>query len=123
MKQYKKIQETSYYSTIVKDLLENLKTQKKYKRLIKELQEKLDNKIILKYKRLNVETSKSLIINKKWFKTIDNIFEEQENNLIYELTNDICEEVNNYEYKLSELIQKESDLEKIVLQDLKRMGY
>lgn len=108
---------------IVNQLLENLKTQKKYKKLIKELQEELDSKVILKYKRLNVETSKSLIINKKWFKAIDNIFKEQESNLIYELTNDICEEVNNYKYKLSELIQKESYLENIVLQDLKRMGY
>lgn len=114
---------SSHEADIVKSLLENLSIQKKYRKLIKELQEKLNNKIKSKYATLDIDTSKSLIINNKWFKSIDNIFKEQVDNLIYELANNISEEFTNYEKTLSDLMSETIEMEKLVLKDLKRMGY
>ncbi len=107
--------------TIINELLEHLKTQKEDKKLIKKLQQELNAKLITTYENLDEETSKELIIKEKWFKAIESKFKEQNENLLYELSNNIVEDVLNYETTLSELVEKTSKLEKKVLEDLKRM--
>lgn len=108
---------------IIKTLINNLERQKELRKEIKIKQEELNKKIIQKYSTLDKQTSKELIINKKWYKSIDDIFSKQNENLIYELSNNITYEYSNYENTLEELTKKTSKLEKEILEDLRRMGY
>ena len=64
-----------------------------------------------------------LIINKKWFKELENKFADMYENIIYDFSNQIIAEVENYESTLSQLVKETSDLESLVLKDLERMGY
>lgn len=108
---------------IIGVLLKNLNDQKDIKRNIKESTDGLNSKIIKKYGELDVNNSKKLIIKNKWFNSINKRIKEQKDNLIYELTNNIIEEYDNYKKTLPELIYETSELEKIVLSDLERMGF
>lgn len=119
-----KIQEESEENIIIlKEMLYNLSKQKDAKKDIKVVQEELNDLIIKKYDSLDEATSKELIINKKWFKDIENRFADMYVDVIYDLSNQITTEVENYENTLSQLVKETSDLESLVLEDLERMGY
>ena len=70
-----------------------------------------------------IHQKKQLIINKKWFKELENKFEDFYIDIIHDLSNQITTEVENYENTLSQLVKETSDLESLVLKDLERMGY
>ena len=108
---------------ILKEMLYNLSKQKDVKKKLKVVQEELDKLIIKKYDSLEETTSKELIINKKWFKELENKFEDFYIDIIHDLSNQITTEVENYENTLSQLVKETSDLESLVLKDLERMGY
>ncbi len=119
-----KIKEESEENVVIlKELLENLLNQKELKNNIKILQEKLNNLIIEKYDSFDEKTSKELIINKKWFKSLENRFGDAYIDMIYNLSNKISSEFENYENTLNVLMKETSDLESLVLKDLERMGY
>lgn len=119
-----KIKEESEENIIIlKELLNNLLNQKEIKKSIKGVQEKLNDALIKKYDSLDEMTSKELIINKKWFKDIEKRFADMYIDIIYNLSNQITIEVENYENTLSQLVKETSDLESLVLKDLERMGY
>ena len=93
------------------------------KKKIKAHQEALNNLIINKYKVLDQELSKDLIINKKWFVSIERKFDDKYEDLINDLSSKITNEYENYEETLSQLSDKTSNLESLVLKDLERMGF
>ena len=116
-------EETEENAIILNDLLANISKQKEIKKNIKTHQDALNTLIINKYKTLDEDTSKDLIINKKWFKSIERKFDDKYEDLIFDLSNKITSEYENYEETLSQLSKKTSDLESIVLKDLERMGF
>ena len=116
-------EETVENIVILKEILNNLFEQKEVKKNIKIFQEELNELVIKKYNSLDEATSKELIINKKWFKDLEERFADMYIDIIYNLSNKITTEVENYENTLSQLIKETSDLESSVLRDLERMGY
>ena len=64
-----------------------------------------------------------MLINKKWFKSIERKFDDKYEDLIYDLSSKIVSEYKNYEQTLGNLSNKTSELESIVLKDLERMGF
>ena len=115
--------ETDENIIILKRLLDNLNQQKNIKKNIKTAQEELNELIIKKYGSLDENNSKKLIINKKWFKDIENKFGDAYIDIIYKLSNKIIIEVENYENTLNQLAIEASNLESLFLKDLERMGY
>ena len=119
-----KIKEESEESIIIlKEMLDNLSKQKDVKKNIKKVQEELNDLIIKKYDSLNETTAKELIINKKWFKDLENRFADIYIDIIYDLSNQITTVVENYENTLDQLVKETSHFESLVLKDLERMGY
>lgn len=116
-------EETETNISILKELLNNLSLQKDLKKKIKSHQEALNSLIINKYELLDEDTSKDLLINKKWFKSIERKFDDKYEDLIYDLSSKIVSEYKNYEQTLGNLSNKTSELESIVLKDLERMGF
>ena len=116
-------EETEENILILNKLLDNLSSQKELKKNIKTHQEALNNLIINKYNSLDDDTSKDLIITKKWFKSVKQKFDDKYEDLIYDLSNEIMNECKNYEETLSQLSEKTSNLESLVLNDLQRMGF
>lgn len=109
--------------SILKELIENLSSQKELKKTIKKYQEALNLLIIDKYNSFDEDASKDLIITKKWFKSIERTFDDKYEDLVYDLSNRIIGEYGNYEETLGQLSKKTSDLESLVLKDLERMGF
>ena len=93
------------------------------KKTIKKYQEALNLLIIDKYNSFDEDASKDLIITKKWFKSIERTFDDKYEDLVYDLSNRIISEYENYEETLGQLSKKTSDLESLVLKDLERMGF
>ena len=116
-------EETETNIAILNELLNNLSLQKDLKKKIKSHQEALNGMIINKYSLLDEDTSKDLLINKKWFKSIERRFDDKYEDLIYDLSNKIVSEYENYEETLGQLSNKTSELESTVLKDLERMGF
>ena len=116
-------EETEENILILNKLLDNLSLQKELKKNIKIHQEALNNLIINKYNSLDDDTSKDLIITKKWFKSVEQKFDGKYEDLIYDLSYEIMNECKNYEETLSQLSEKTSNLESLILKDLQRMGF
>lgn len=108
---------------ILKEMLNNLSKQKDVKKSIKKVQEEVNDLIIKKYDSLNETTAKELIINKKWFKDLENRFADIYIDIIYDLSNQIITVIENYENTLEQLVKETSYFESLVLKDLERMGY
>lgn len=116
-------EETEDNISILNKTLDILLSQKELKKDIRTHQEALNKLIIDKYNSLDEETSKDLIINKKWFKSIERKFDDKYEDLIYDLSNKIINEYENYDETLNQLSEKASGLESLVLKDLERMGF
>ena len=108
---------------ILNKLLDNLSSQKELKKNIKAYQEALNALVVNKYNSFDEDTSKDLIIAKKWFKSIERSFNDKYEGLTYDLSNKITDEYENYEETLTQLSIKASNLESSVLKDLERMGF
>lgn len=106
---------------IIEKLLENISKQKTYKKEIKELQGILNENIISKYSSLESEECKNIIVNDKWFHSIEERFTNCINNIITNLSSNIIKLQEEYEYTLegidSQIKQKEKDLSNL-LKDL-----
>lgn len=116
-------EETEENIKVLKEMLNNLSKQKEIKKNIKQAQEELNDLVIEKYKTFDEKTAKELIINKKWFNDLENKFNDLYEDIIYDLSDQITNEVENYENTLAKLLKETSDLETLVLKDLERMGY
>lgn len=116
-------EETEDNISTLNKILDILLSQKELKKDVRTHQEALNKLIIDKYNSLDEEASKDLIINKKWFKSIERKFDDKYEDLIYELSNKIINEYENYDETLNQLSEKASGLESLVLKDLERMGF
>lgn len=101
----------------VESLLKNLNMQKNLKKEIKEKQESLNENVISKYKMLNENECKNIIVYDKWFKSIKEKFDLCMNNLVNSLSNNIVKLDDEYELTLSD-INKEIDTKEKELANL-----
>lgn len=116
-------EETEENIVVLKEIFNNLSLQKDIKKKIKNHQEALNNLIIDKYNSLDDDISKNLIVNKKWYKSIERKFDDKYKALIIDLTNRITVEYENYEETLPQLSKKTTELESLVLEDLDKAGF
>ena len=107
-------EETEENIVVLKELLKNLADQKEIKKIIKELQEALNEKIVIKYNELSVKEAKRLIIYSKWFNTIIEKFNSHMSSLINSLSQNIIKLEEEYELTLGdlndEIVSKENEL-------------
>lgn len=96
-------EETEEKIVILKELLKNLDDQKEEKKIIKERQEDLNEKIISKYNELSENEFKELIVNSKWIKSIREKFDNHKNTLINNLARFILKLDEEYELTLGDL--------------------
>ena len=91
---------------IIDNLLLLLIKQKQLKKEIKEYQEKLNEKIIVKYKELSEFDCKNIIVYDKWFESLKERFDNCAISLANNLSNNIIRLEEEYEETLSDLDNK-----------------
>ncbi len=97
---------------LIEKLLESISKQKFYKKEIKEVQEILNEKVISKYSSLESEECKSIIVNDKWFSSIEERFTNCINNIITNLSSNIIKLEEEYEHTLEDIDLKIKEKEK-----------
>lgn len=97
---------------LIEKLLESISKQKIYKKEIKEVQEILNEKVISKYSSLESEECKSIIVNDKWFSSIEERFTNCINNIITNLSSNIIKLEEEYEHTLEDIDLKIKEKEK-----------
>lgn len=96
-------EETEENIVVLKELLSNLSNQKDKKKVIKKLQEELNEKVISKYSNLTESESKQLIVYSKWFSTLTEKFNNHMNSLVNNLSQFIIKLEEEYELTLGDL--------------------
>ena len=96
---------------VIDSLLNNIKKQKDIKSQIKSINQKINTEIIDNYSNMDIDTSKKLLINDKWFKTINNRFESLINTLIGTLSSKIVKLSNEYEDTYTDINNKIEEVE------------
>jgi type I restriction enzyme M protein len=93
------------------------------KKRIRETEAALDLKVYLHYSKLVCSKIKTLIVQDKWFGTIDAALRDEMNRVSQQLTQRLRELVELYENPLPQLINSISQLESKVYRHLERMGF
>lgn len=122
MKEIKGDKEADEYQVL--DSYVKLLTLQSYgKRALKEEMEKLDRLIITKYAELTVPEIKTLVIEKKWFRSISSGTDALFDSVSHKLESRVVELAKRYETTLPECMKETDVLEKKVREDLEKMGY
>lgn len=90
---------------------------------IKTIKDELDKKIIKKYEELSVNEIKDIVINNKWITSLSFSIEVLLDSISQILSNKILELAKRYEIPINKIEAEVIDLEKKVLDHLKRMGF
>lgn len=102
------------------DYESSIKSQKKH---ITELKKVLDDNCRNRYETFTDEEIKDLLVNRKWYKAIDDGIQNLYVTVANHLTKRIVELYERYENTLSELTSKLAEEEKVVFGHLKQMGF
>ena len=104
-------------------LLEWLEAGVKLTRVIRDAQEKLDEKVKAEYIRLSTDEIKSLVIDDKWFATLGAIIEALAQDIASQSANRIKELAERYAAPLPQLTDEVESLTSKVDAHLKKMGF
>lgn len=102
------------------DYESSIKSQKKH---ITELKKVLDDNCRNRYETFTDEEIKDLLVNRKWYKAIDDGIQNLYITVANHLTKRIVELYERYENTLSELTTKLAEEEKVVFGHLTQMGF
>lgn len=102
------------------DYESSIKSQKKH---ITELKNVLDDNCRNRYETFTDEEIKDLLVNRKWYKAIDDRIQNLYITVANHLTKRIVELYERYENTLSELTSKLAEEEKVVFGHLTQMGF
>lgn len=102
--------------------LELLEAQADARKAVKEAQEKLDSAVLDKYAKLSEAEIKTLVVDDKWFASIQSAIEGEVNRVIYRLEKRLRELDERYENTISELYDETLVFSNRVNVHLKRMG-
>lgn len=107
---------------LINEYLEILKNQPKLNKTLKDLNSKLEKSIIKKYPTLTEQEIKTLLVEKKWLKHIENRIESELDNICNRLSTRVKELVDRYEKSLIEIENEVESLTAKVEEHLKKMG-
>ena len=96
---------------------------KQQKKSIKELKKKLDENCRARYASFTDEEIKDLLVNRKWYKTLEDGIQNLYVTVANQLTRRITELYERYESTLPELTKELEEEEKEVAAHLKEMGF
>jgi type I restriction enzyme M protein len=103
--------------------LKLLETETRLKAAIKKAWQKLEQKVIEQYPKLNTEEIKTLTVEKTWMATLESRIATEMDAISYRLTERIKELAERYETPLPQLEQGLSEVEARVKDHLTKMGY
>lgn len=93
------------------------------KKLIKERKYDLLTALIVKYANLSADEIKKLVIEKKWFASLDKLLSNEMQRISQQLTSKVSELAERYSQTLPEIDAEINDLEAKVASHLKQMGF
>lgn len=93
------------------------------KKLIKERKYDLLTALIVKYANLSADEIKKLVIEKKWFASLDKRLTDEMQRISQQLTSKVSELAERYSQTLPEIDAEIADLEAKVVSHLKQMGF
>lgn len=93
------------------------------KKLIKERKYDLLTALIVKYANLSADEIKKLVIEKKWFASLDKRLTDEMQRISQQLTSKVSELAERYSQTLPEIDAEIADLEAKVASHLKQMGF
>ena len=93
------------------------------KKLIKERKYDLLTALIVKYANLSADEIKKLVIEKKWFASLDKRLTDEMQRISQQLTSKVSELAERYSQTLPEIDAEINDLEAKVASHLKQMGF
>ena len=93
------------------------------KKLIKERKYDLLTALIVKYANLSADEIKKLVIEKKWFASLDKCLSDEMQSISQQLTSKVSELAERYSQTLPEIDAEINDLEAKVASHLKQMGF
>lgn len=93
------------------------------KKLIKERKYDLLTALIVKYANLSADEIKKLVIEKKWFASLDKRLSDEMQRISQQLTSKVSELAERYAQTLPEIDTEITDLEAKVASHLKQMGF
>ena len=93
------------------------------KKLIKERKYDLLTALIVKYANLSADEIKKLVIEKKWFASLDKRLSDEMQRISQQLTSKVSELAERYSQTLPEIDAEIADLEAKVVSHLKQMGF
>ena len=96
---------------------------KQQKKSINELKKKLDENCRARYASFTDEEIKDLLVNRKWYKTLEDGIQNLYITVANQLTRRITELYERYESTLPELTKELEEEEKEVAAHLKEMGF
>jgi type I restriction enzyme M protein len=93
------------------------------KKLIKERKYDLLTALIVKYANLSADEIKKLVIEKKWFASLDKSLSDEMQRISQQLTSKVSDLAERYSQTLPEIDAEIADLEAKVVSHLKQMGF
>lgn len=108
---------------VLKQYLGLLAKQTATNKNIKEVEKDLDEKLYIKYPKITEEEIKTLIVDKKWVKTIETALTGEIYHISQRLTNRIKELAERYETPLPEIDTEVEAIEGKVNAHLEKMGF
>ncbi|MFH2093035.1 MAG: type I restriction-modification system subunit M [Pseudomonadota bacterium] len=104
------------YNTLMEDT-------KKVQDKIKIAKADLEKKVIAQYPKLSIEDIKTIVVEKKWMHSMEQLIRIEMDNISHRLTQRIKELAERYETPLPKLIREVDELESNVNAHLKKMGF
>ena len=108
---------------VLKQYLQLLNKEADVKKLIKNLEAELDQKLFKKYQQLTEDEVKQLVVEDKWLTTLEELVQSELDRVSQKLTSRIKELATRYESTLPELDKEVGELTKKVEGHLQKMGF
>lgn len=123
IKEIKDDDESADELKILKEYLKLLEQEAEANKMIRESQSALERKVLDKYKALNIDEIKTLVVEDKWLARLEQDVQAEIQRVSQQLTGRIKELAERYERTLPFLTTEVGDLEKKVHAHLAKMGF
>jgi type I restriction enzyme M protein len=108
---------------ILTSYIELYDKQSTLKKQIKELEKELDDKLLKRYGKLTEDEIKTLVVDDKWMKSIEDLINAERDNISQRITYRVRDIADRYETPLLEINNKVVSIQKRVLNHLNNIGY
>jgi type I restriction enzyme M protein len=108
---------------VLKKWLKLFNSESDLKKRIKDAEAALDKAVYGKYPELTVDEVKRLLVDDKWLSALEAVIEEETDRISELLTQRVCTLAERYECRLPDITQRVANMDEVVKQHLKSMGY